>query len=359
MITIAVSELKRFFDRSKHIRDNKLLPIYSYVKLVCKKDKSVLIKSNGHSFVVCEIEVTFKKEQTVLIEEKTLSGLVAFTKSSEIKITFDSKNVKLDDGIKPGNCRFVEDNYPIIQENDSTEKIQISKDVIHAISVAKTHVQQSVDKVIRSWMCFVHITKVAGKNYVCAFNGGIGYLKSFNEELPLISIDPEMIPVLSKYTQLGYSSSGNYDYFEFLDTIYGFIKSETKCIDLTKAVENFQSAEHVFTTDREDLVGFCETVMAINDSITPPEVSLQTSGKKSVKIKFLDITGERDLQQELKTYHTDKELPETFILPKQLLIALNSTDSKEIIFSTIKNNFILTTKEEESYMGSVMELAKN
>jgi len=90
MITIPTSELQRFFSSSSDIVDTRMLPIYAYVKLVCSKNGSQLIKHNGNRFIVFDVEADFKKEQTLMIEAKPLFGFVKFCRTKEIKITIET-----------------------------------------------------------------------------------------------------------------------------------------------------------------------------------------------------------------------------------------------------------------------------
>jgi DNA polymerase III sliding clamp (beta) subunit (PCNA family) len=86
MVTISTSELKRFIASAKHIRDTRVLPIYGYVKMSYSKTKTMLYKSNGHSFVTCEVDGDVKDTGVFIIEEKTLFGFIDYCSGKEIKI---------------------------------------------------------------------------------------------------------------------------------------------------------------------------------------------------------------------------------------------------------------------------------
>lgn len=357
MVTISISELKRFLNNAKSIKDNKIIPILSYIRLECNEKASTLTKTNLNSFVVTEIEADFKKNVIILIEEQTLSGCVNYSRGKEIKISISGKNVVLNDGFREVKCQHITDPFPSIESNTSDDKFEFNRDILSSLSVAKSHALAAADKSIREWKCFIHMLPINGKSHVVGVNGAVSYFKSFKGKLPKISIDPETVSIISNFPQVEYRSNDRYDFFSHLGTTYGFIKSETSCPQFETVLEKFKS-ENSFVINRKELVGFCEMTVNINGSSVPPEVCLRDAGKE-VLMTFDDISGNQSASETLNTDNKTFMLDDIFFLPKNMLIVLKELKADKIKISKIFGNMIISTDEEKDYLGSVMELAKN
>lgn len=270
MITISVGEIKKFIDKCSPIPDSKMLPVYAYVKLVCGKDRSFFMKHAGTRFVICDVDVDFKKEQTVIIETKTLFGFAKFSRKDEIKITVEGNNVKLDDGERTISCQTIKDLFPTIADNSKSEKIEMSAEVKQALIIASKHTAVGNDNGVRPWTGYIHLRKILDKYFVIGTRGEVTYFKGFNEPLPEISLEPEVISAIKEFKTFTYSSVGSYDYFEFYNTLYGFLKPEARCpAAVDKVLQNFKSTDQ-FNVKRQPLIDFCEMVIAVNDTSTPP-----------------------------------------------------------------------------------------
>lgn len=358
MITISISELKRFLNNAANIKENRMLPILSYIKLECKGKSATLIKTSLHSFVIAEVEAEFKKDETILIEEQILAGAVNFSKGSELKISVVGKNVVMNDGFGDTKCQ-VQDivNFPAVETNTEKEKIEISTDVIAALKLAKNHVLTVTDKDMRNWMSFVHIVEIGDKGYVVGANGQISYFKSFKVELPKISLDPDTVTVLAKYPSVNYSSNARYDYFQCLGITYGFIKTETACPNFEPILERFKS-ENSFMLNTNDILLFCEKAISINTSSVPPEVSIEDGGNGSLLLKFVGISDNESTMEKVKADGKTYEVEKILFQPRNLLTAVKDLGVDKIKVSKIHGNMVITSDEEKNYIGSVMELAK-
>jgi len=361
MITIPIVELKKFLNNAKSIRDNKSssdrLPILLYVKLECKGDLATLTKTNLQSFVITEIDAEFKKDEIILIEEQTLSGCVNYSRGKEIKISVVKDNVILNDGFREVKCQTIENHFPAIETNNSHEKIQFYTDIITSLSLAKSHTLPATDKAVREWKCFVHIKKINEKSYIVGVNGAISFLKSFKEDLPEISIDPETVGIISKYDMVEYSSNDRYDYFQNGGTTYGFIKAETKCPALETVVDKFKS-ENCFTANRKELIDFCDMVMNLTGSSVPPEVSISDDGNTRLALNFSDISGNQSANESIYVEGKTFQVPKIYLYPKDLLTAFKDLPVDKIKISKIFGNMIISSPEDKDYLGSIMELAK-
>jgi hypothetical protein len=357
MITISTSELKRFLYHAKNIRDNRILPILSYVKLECKGNSATLTKSNLNSFVVCEIKAEFKKDETILIDQQTLSACVNFGKGKEVKITLKNGNVIMDDGFRElkSQCED-EKNFPEIETNTG-EKTPFDADVMASLSLAKSHTLPAASGGMREWKCFVHVLKIENKSFIVGISGAVSYFKSFKQKMPEISLDPETVAIITKFPEADYSSNDRYDYFQHEGTTYGFIKAETGRPQLEGIFDKFKS-EDSLTVNRKDLVDFCEMVQSFNGTTIPPEVSMINVDKNKVLLKYIDLTGVEKASEPIAVEGKTFDIPDILFLPKNLLIVMKDLGVEKIKIEKIMGNMIVSSPEEKNYTGSIMELSK-
>lgn len=357
MIILSTIEVQRFIAASSGINDTKMLPIYGYVKLICNKEQSCLVKHNGHKFIVFDIDADFKKEQTLMIETKPLFGFVKFSRTKEIKITPNGNNVTITDGERSISCQLTKDVYPTIPDNSKSEKFEISKSVLTSLSVAKQHVLQSSEKLLREWRCFVHIRKIEEKYYIIGTRGEVTYFKGFKEVLPEISLETETISSISGYEQLTYSSVDNFHYFETIGSMYGFVKPETRCSDSVEMVlKNFKSPNS-FETSTQPIIDFCEMIALVNDTSVPPDIMFEQVSNEALKISFVDMADNIKAEEEIPVQNKTFDLKECFFLPKNILTVLKGAKKDKVKISYAHRNFIVTS-DEEDYIGAIMELAK-
>lgn len=355
MIAIAVKEIKNFIDKCSPIPDNRILPVYSYIKLVCKNNRSYFIKHAGNRFVVLDVEAEFKKDITLMIETKPFFGYVKASKGEEIKISLEGNNIKLDNGYRPLTCQTIKDLYPTIPDHSKSEKFEMSTEIKESLNIAKHHTLPSSDgDAMRPWMAFVHLRKINETFYVIGTRGEITYFQGFKETLPEISLEPETITAIKDFQSFSYYSVDNYDYFEFYNTLYGFIKPETKCSpQVEKVLENFHS-EKKFVVSRQPIVNFCELVMAVNTTAVAPQIKIEGNKENEITIRFNDIADnikyDDALTVEEKTFYFD----ECLFNPKSILTVLKELKSEKITVMYSHRNFVITT-DKENYMGAAME----
>lgn len=357
MITISVSELKKFMSHSKNIRANGILPILSYVKLECIGKNATLTKTNLHSFVVVDIEADFKNDETILIEEQTLNSCVNFSKGDSIKIEVKGINVVLDDGFRKLQSQFEDaKNFPAVDGMNDTKIIEFDESLIKSLSLAKNHTLPASNG-MREWKSFVHVLKIGSKSFVVGINGAVSYFRSFKEVLPELSLDPETVAIICKFPSLNYNSNERYDYFQYLGVTYGFIKAETGRPQLEGIFDKFKSEDSLIV-NRKDLVDFCDMVSSLNGSHIPPEVTLNDKGKDKLLLKYIDMTGIEKASEPISVESKTFNVPEILFQPKNLLTVMKDLGTEKVKISKILGNMIITTEEEPEYTGSIMELAK-
>lgn len=354
MIVIDISELKKFLQSAKNIKDRNILPILSYIKLECKGGVAKLTKTNLDSFVTSEVEAAFKGEHTVLIDEKTLSATVAYSETNLLSISVDGSNVILDDGVKKNRCKVENSKlFPAIESNDLAEKTVLSTEFISSLSTAKNHTVLATERI--RWECFVHVLKSGTKTLVGGANGMILYLKTFNEQVPAMSLSPDTISAISGLHSAEYSSSGRYDFFQFLGTTYGFIKPEIGQPDLSLLLDRLKT-DSPLTVSRKELISFCEMVISMNGSSIIPEVSLKTN-KDELMFCFDGAADAQGSERKVKAIGDIVKFPSTIFQPRNLLVVMKDLGTDTVNLSKISGNIVVTTDEDKDYKGSIMELA--
>lgn len=356
MITIPVSELKRFLSAAKNILPNNMLPIYDYVKLVCKDGKATLYKSNGHSYLICPISANFKEDAAILLEEATVAGFVNFCVGDNIEIKVAGKKVNFTDGVKKVSHQEENAGHYIAINEEKGERYVLGSDVLSAIYSAKAHVKQPVDKAIREWQCFVHVTKGDNVMVVGGFNGVTTYVQKFKEKLPTMVLEPSVIEVIGKQNAVTYSSVGNYDVFEINDMVYGFVKAEQKAQDYTSVLLNFKKAIKHFTFNKSDLTEFCQMVISIHSkSSIKPEVEIAKGEGAKAKLSYYGLN-EKQAHEEIDI--EDYSDFETYkFQPSLVLLALKDVPHEKVMVTNLRGCFVLSTPEDESYLGCVMALS--
>lgn len=346
MIKIKTAAVKKFLDNAKQIRDSKLLPIYQYVKISVKDGVLKFYKSNGNSFLIFDGGEIKGKDVSVLVNENTLSVVVS---SALEEITIDVKGdcVVIDNGVKKYKSH-TEDvaHFPAIQEKSiDDEKILLTTDAIVSMFYAKSHVSPPADKAMRQWLSYIHLLKIDKKYYVVGLNGFISFFKSFDNKLPEISLEPEVVSVITRFSSLFYSRVGNYDYFDTGELAYGFIKSEMVAPDLGVVLKKFISDEFV-VMDRKAIVNFCEDAINLNQTAVPPEVIIKDEGEE-ISLYYSDILGSEALGQKVKPKEKNFKMDDFTFQPKYMITALKSLDSDDVKLAYVANNMIISCIYEQ------------
>lgn len=358
MITISTADVNKFVSACSFVPDTKILPVYGYVKLVLKKTGSFFVKHNGHRFFIFHVDAEFKKEETLLIETKPLFGFVKFSRTSKIFITPNGKSVKITDGDRTISCQLTEDLYPTIIDHTKFGKTELIPTVFTSLAIAKSHTLVSSESILRPWSAFVHVRKIEDKWYVIGTRGEVTYFQGFKERLPEVSLDPEVVSVICDLKPQSYYSVDNYDYFESLSFLCGFIKSETKCSEaVDKVLKNFKSDDS-FEVNTRPLIDFCEMVNMVSEQAVPSVIRFEGMSKRggaTITAKFDDISDNIKAEEQIPVENKTFELKECAFLPRNILTVLKGSKKDKVKVSYAHRNFIITS-DEPDYIGAVMEL---
>ncbi len=360
MITIATKELKTYFQRSKAVKPNNILPpIYEFSKLICDGDSCSIYKSNNNAFIIHQVEADFKKNITILIDDNTVSQFVANSSSAEITLSLDKngQDVHLSDGVKKFKFRTHQPElYAKTPVAEKSKSIEMGSEVLEALFHAKNHVHTGKGEKSASWFyCFVNIAKMDGKYYVIAANQIISYFKGFKQELPCISLDPDVIPFLSSFTNVLYSQAGNYHIFDAGTTQYGFIQQNVTVPNFSLALRLLKT-ETYFIADKKSIIEFCGSIVGM-DSTLYRNAFFQDGGKNKIIVKYINGDGSLGGDQEMdveKNFTLENEF--TFN-PKQLSVMLNSIDSDKVRFRGVsEHQLVISSDEEPDQFGTIMEI---
>lgn len=357
MIKIKTKELRRFISLASHIKDTKLLPMYGYVKIVVKDGACTIYKSNAFSYIIAPVEAECGADEVILVEEVVLFGYVGATSRDEISISAEGVNGILNDGKKPWKFRAIEDHYPAIQQKEEGgEVFELTSDVLSALHVCKFHTRKPEDKAIRSWETFVHVSKAGDKYGIAGYNGITAHFQLFKNKLHEMVFDTDTISIIAKYDSVQYSSAGNYDLFDCGGATYGFIKPEIGARPLTKFLENLAKGEKACVVNRKSILEFCETVIKTSNSNLVPEIKISGESKESKIILTHDSVTENHGEEVVWVEEKEKAFEPYIFNPNYIILLLKDLDYDEIEISTIKEGFVIKSKEEPNFMGLVARM---
>ena len=367
MITIKTSELLNFFKRASSIKSSDFLPIYTYLKFDITKDGSKVCKSNGNSFIVHEIEIESKEKISFLIEEKILRTLVEKTSSKEI--TFEIKgfvtdaengsikkdNITFSDGLNKLKCQSPDAaTHTLVPDTSKAKQILLPASVVESLYIAKTLATPRKD--MKFWHSYVHIYPMGKKkSAIVGTDQSMIYLKSFDAELPTLALETETCAVLGAYAEMNYSKHENYNLFDVGNSVFGFIDVESKCADLTP-IFSIVDKKINFIINRKELIEYCEICMSINPGLLKPIISIVDAGKNKVFLKYENVESVRSNERTIDVKKTGK--PDDFLFQAESMVSILKNLSYETVQfnGPIKNNYYITTEEDEAYIGAIREV---
>lgn len=361
MITIKTSELSNFFKRAGSIKSNEILPIYSYLKFECDKTDCKVYKSNGHSFIIHNIEVSSKEKRSFLIEEKKIKTLVDRTSAKEITIEIktskasDVDDVILSDGLNKIKCQSYDaGKFASIPDSEKSEQMLLSASVVESLFLSKSVAK--IRKDIKTWMCYVYIVNTGKKSsYIFGMDDGTMYYKKFDLPLPTLALELETCSTLGGYAEMNYSKKDNYHFFDIGNTIFGFIDCEAKSADISKILDSVDKKVN-FVVNRKEMIEFCEICMSINPGILKPVVSITDDGKNKLFLKYENAESATSNERVFDVKKVGK--PDDFIfLAEQMVSVLKNLPYETVQFNgPIKHNYFITTEEDENFLAGLREV---
>lgn len=233
-------ELLEFARRTAHIKNNGIMPILGYVMLAGNS----IIKTNLQFYAKHTISAD---ADPILIDEQILFALVNNTNEEEISVEREEGKVVLRAGKRKQEFGWVDViDFPKFPEVGLEEKFTIGKPVIDSLLIAS----KFVDKKEANFR-YVYSTE----NDVFGCDNFVMYFKQF-ENVPPLMLRAEACQIISLYEEVKFSSNGNIDFFECGDTIYGFVRSDTKPVGYYPMVKKIGTGGGL-KLDKEMIQQFC------------------------------------------------------------------------------------------------------
>jgi len=328
---ILTSTIREFQKLSSGIKTNPILPICAYLKIT---DKSI-IKTNLHQFIDFSISSASKGE-IFLVDEKLLYNLVNVTNSELIKISASDKHLVIEDERQSLKHQLQDiTHFPAIPSAEN-EYIPISDETIAAISVANNLTIEENIPTIKSAV-------MVGKNHVAATDHFIAYKEGIAENVTVLLMK-QVAAIISKLTNVEYSTTENYDFFKTSKFIFGFSKSELNYMNIQeKIILNGSALESKI--NKQDIISFCD--MAINSSYS----NLSPVCKMESELLTMDDDGfDIHLKKEMPSLKCKKAFNFNPILMNKLL---KSIPGEEINLYFDSNKYFITD-DTKTYLSLIM-----
>lgn len=323
---LLTKQLKQFNSIAGGMKQNGILPILSYLRF---KDGTIT-KNNLESFVTMEADF----EGSVLIDEKILMSFVEYTNAEEINVEVDGTRVILSCGKE--KYRSPTDDVNNFPENavPDGEEIEISQDVLRAVKVASNF---TMDRDNMPYTSCVFI----GNGLVGAITGYIAYVEKIGEGLPNIILERQAFTTIRNFNSVFFSENDSYQFFTNGSFKFGFIKKDTKFINL----EPFTKVpkEKPVTMDKTELQNFCDMVVSTSAG------RIIITKIKEDKVSMVDSDFGNDSEKILPA-----SLPDFSFNPVFMSKLLKSLPDDELNFIKEGNKFFVTG--ESGFVSIIMEL---
>lgn len=353
MVLISAKELNKFLHHSSKIKTSSLLAQLSYVKLECKEGKATLTKTNLSQFVVCDIEADFKKDITVLLDEKTLAAAVKDSATPEIKISIKGQNVLLNDGETEYKHQISDHStfpHPLLPTNEKSHVL--SSDDVYYMKIASLHTQ-SPDKGL-GWKNNIHFKKMNGKKYMIASDGFVLFSKETEYDGDDVSFSPEVVPFIEgAKTGIELIQTEKYNYFKTGESIFGFIVEEYKAGDISPVINQALEAP-MFKIDKNELSKFLNKAASLGSGVESVVFENRDNG---ISLTFSDIAQDRGMSKEIGVEGKDYELEKTNILPRQLLTTLRGVSSNEVMLGKRGTFIVVKPVDDNTQTGIVQQVS--
>jgi hypothetical protein len=248
------SELRDFFNKTKAIRVNNVLPILSYVKY----ENGTLTKTNMETYFTSEIST--KNKGSFLLDEKTISAKLKETTDETINIEVNGKFCTI------GKLKFpIEDveQFPKAPLFEDEKKVSLDEAIIRSIGVFR---QLTMTQDPPNNLCYVHLNSSG----VYATNNHSFANVEFYAELPEILLSTDSCALLSIYADVEFYEKENYNFFLSGKDSIAIIKPHFKTpLEAFKNVIGACDKETSFEFDKRELIAFCDFVTTVSGSLLP------------------------------------------------------------------------------------------
>jgi hypothetical protein len=312
---IKTRQLKQFNSIAGSMRQNNILPILSYIKF----EDGKITKNNLESFVTMEADF----EGSVLIDEKILMSFVESIDAEEIDVTVNGTKVTLSHGKEKFNSPT--DNiidFPKSAESDG-EEIEIPQDVLRAIKIASNFTME------RENLPFTSCVFI-GDGVVAANTGFVAFAQKVEGAYPNIILEKSAATVIRNFNTVSFSQNDSYQFFTNNVFTFGFIKKDTKYIDMKKYL-TLPPKEGVVEMNKTDLQNFCDIC---SSSSAGRVVIAKIEGGKAIMV---DVDYGNDYEKPLPSL-----LPDFSFNPAYMGKLLKSLPDTELSFVKDGDKYFIT-----------------
>ncbi len=327
---LQTAQIKAFRNASASIKQNNILPILSYLKF----DNGFITKNNLESFITMPADF----EGSFLVDEKRLYGFVDNITSPEFEVTIKDGKIILTDGKFKQNSPTDEVSlFPVNITPDGDETI-IEPSDMWAIKYATSFTQEDE---VNPYMKCVFI----GNGIIAATNSFIAYTEKTKLANTII-LQKETAIAISKYESVIFSENESYQFFTCNDIKYGFVKKDTKFLDM----KVFSVLPDVagMTLNKEVIINFCSMCIAS----TPAGATLEANIEGGCLVMLypdhnIDISTPLDLPIE-------STLPDFRFQPFLMSKMLKAVPDSELTFYRGKDKYFING--ESGFVALIMEM---
>lgn len=329
---IQTRQLKAFNSAASGMKQNGILPILSFLKL----DNGTITKNNLESFITMDIDF----EGSCLIDERTLMDFIESVNADEIDVEVKGTTVVLSHG-KERVISPTDDvaNFPAISAAEDAEEIVIPQEVLKAIKISSNFTMD------RENLPFTSCVFV-GNGLVGATSGFIAYTEKIQEDLPNIILEKSMISALKGLEFVTFSQNETYVFLSTGSFRSGFIKKDTKFIDMGRFAA-FPDGE-VTIMPKDDFIRFCDfcTSRCVGKLVVIASI-------KEDKLSMVDADYGIDYEKPLPV-----ALPDFSFNPTMMGKLLKSLPDDKLKFLKADKKMYITG-ENGGYVSLIMEMFVN
>jgi hypothetical protein len=335
---LLTSEIKEFLRLTRHIKpQNNVNPMLFYIKL----ENKVLTKTSLLNF--CQYTMSVDTHYSALLEENVLSSFLGLVSDKSFKVTIREKDIVLStvsEG-KTLKMKFPKQNaakYPAPTLDDSGREYQIDTKVLTAIKYAKHSINKFMEFTPYN---YIHLIG----HYVFASDALVTFSYKSDMELPSIVLGYEAACLLEQFETISHRSGENYDFFSRDNVVYGFAKPTITTPPVFKKIVECLSREVFCKVKREDIVNFCEAVIATTSGF--PDCYME----KAIQFRSIDKDLHNDSDMSFKA-EGNYQLKRMYFSPKLFVNFLKSVPYESICLSPfVQEGFYFCWTEED--MGFV------
>lgn len=323
---LQTKQLKAFDSIAGQMKPNTILPILSYLKF----DNGLIIKSNLESFVTMEADF----EGSFLVDEKILMSFVNSVNADEINIEIKGTTVVISNGkekITSPTDEVV--NYPVTTFDDLKET-ELSQEILSAVKIASNFTMDREDAPYAQCVFL-------GNGMVGATTGYIAYVEKTKEKLPEIVLEKSAVSAIKNFHSVTFSQNDSHQFFANHIFKFGFVKKETKYINLAPFVK--LPNEEKIKINKSEIIRFCDT--CINSSQSRAIVSKIEKDKLSMIDSAYGIDYEKPLEVELKDFSFNS------VFMSKMLKAI---PAEEVYFIRSDKKYIVT--DDNNFVSLIMEM---